>query len=233
MMRRIGVFALALGFLSTGALPLSAQTACREIQITTTRTASLVTVTPLDAIAFPVPLAPATSTVVRQVLICPPGSTPPLITPAPGMIGTPIFETPIFETSVFGTPVFGTPAYVVNPTAPSPGAPPSPVPAVVGTAPADTIRDLAMQSARYDRMVVTVTGIAADVQPWADSHGTTMTAFRLDAQGASIGVVVWGHPELRAGETVRVTGPFYVSTPFVGPSGTPWHDVIEAETLER
>ncbi len=66
-----------------------------------------------------------------------------------------------------------------------------------------------------------------------DARGAPVTTFRLEAEGASVGVLVWGHPTLRAGETVRVNGPFYVSTPFVGASGNPWHNVIEADLLER
>jgi hypothetical protein len=238
MMHRIGALAVAAGLLSAGIAPVSAQTACRQIQITTTRTSSPMTVTPLDAIAFPVPLTPATSTVVRQILVCPPGMTPlPVITP---IFGTPIFSTPIFgaplvETPVLG-PLVGVPV-VDSPAAAPPraagGAVPSSRPAIVGAVPEDTVRGLATQSARYDRMVVTVAGTAAAVEQATDLHGAPVTTFRLEAQGASVGVVVWGHAMVRAGETVRVSGPFYVSTPFFGPAGTPWHDVIEAELLER
>ena len=63
--------------------------------------------------------------------------------------------------------------------------------------------------------------------------GAPVTTFRLDAQGASVGVVVWGRTRVRAGDMVRVSGPFYVSTPFVDRAGNPWHGVIEAQLLER
>jgi len=241
MTRRIAALAVAVGMLGAGIAPVSAQTACQQIQITTTRTSNPVTVTPLDAIAFPVPLAPATSTVVRQVVVCPAGSTPPLITPVPVFIGTPVFGSPIVDSPALG-PVVGIP--VVGPPAPSapmpatqPGAggaaAPPPPPALVGAIPEDTVRGLATQSARYDRMVVTVAGTAAAVARGTDGRGAPLTTFRLEAQGASVGVVVWGHAPVRAGETVRVSGPFYVSTPFVGSSGNPWHDVIEADLVER
>ncbi len=239
MMQRIGALAVALGFLGAGITPVAAQTACQQMQITTTRTASPVAVTPLDAIAFPVPLTPATSTIVRQILVCPPGTTlAPVITPVPVVIGTPVFGTPVFSTPIFDTPVVGVPSLA---PAPSPAAPPPAAgaaapplhPAIVGAVPEDTVRGLATQGARYDRMVVTVTGTAAAVERATDARGAAVTSFRLKAQGTSVGVLVWGHPTLREGETVRVNGPFYVSTPFVGPSGNPWHDVIEADLLER
>ena len=241
MMHRIGALAMAVGLLGAGITPVSAQTACQQIQITTTRTSNPMTVTPLDAIAFPVPLAPATSTVVRQVVVCPAGSTPPpVITPVPVVIGTPVFGSPIVDSPVL-VPVVGVP--VIGPAAPpapmpaaTPGAagaaPPAP-PALVGAIPEDTVRGLATQSARFDRTVVTVAGTAAAVAQGTDERGAPVTTFRLEAQGASVGVVVWGHAPVRAGETVRVSGPFYVSTPFVGPAGNPWHDVIEADLLER
>lgn len=244
MMWRIGGLVPALALLGAGTLPVpaGAQTACRQIQIATVRTAGPVTVTPLDAIAFPVPPAPATSTVVRQVLICPPGSPLlPAITPLPGVIGAPVLTAPIFAAPVVGTPVFETPvletpAVVTEPIVTAPGAGPAPsraAPIVVGAVPVDTVRDLATRGAAYDRMVVTVTGTATDVEPTVDGDGAPITAFRLEAQGTSVGVVVWGHPALRAGQPVRASGPFYVSTPFLAPSGQPWHNVIEADLLER
>lgn len=228
--------AVAVGL--TGAAPVSAQTACQQIQIATTRTSSPIAVTPLDAIAFPVQLSPATATVVRQILVCPPGAAPPpAIMPAPLVIGTPVFGVPAFETPIFG-PAFGIPGpYPGAPplAAPGPGAP-GPgrgAPPMVGAAPEDTVRALATQAARFDRTVVTVTGTAADVAPAADVRGAPITTFRLEAEGASVGVVVWGRATVRTGETVRVSGPFYTSTPFVGASGAPWHDVIAADVLER
>ena len=240
MIQRIGALAVAAGLVGAGITPVSAQTACQQIQITTTRTSSPVAVTPLDAIAFPVPLTPAASTIVRQILVCPPGATlPPVITPVPVVIGAPVFGTPVFGSPVFDTPVVGVPSLA---PAPSPAASPPlatgaaaspPRPAMVGAVPEDTVQGLATQGARYDRTVVTVAGTAAAVEQTTDARGTPVTTFRLEAQGTSVGVLVWGHPTLRPGETVRVNGPFYVSTPFVGPSGNPWHDVIEADLLER
>lgn len=231
----IGALAVVSGLSGAAAVPVSAQTACQQIQVTTTRTASPVAVTPLDAIAFPVPLTPAVSTVTREILVCPPGTTLPPA-PAPVLIGAPVSGTPVFETPVLA-PVVGVPYLPIQPAVPpaAAGTPASapPPPAMVGAVPQDTVRALATQGARFDRVVVTVAGTAAAIAQATDARGAPITTFRLEAQGASVGVVVWGRAPVRAGETVRVSGPFYVSTPFVGSSGTPWHDAIEAELLER
>jgi hypothetical protein len=241
MMQRMAAVAAVCGLLGAGAPAVSAQTACQQIQITTTRTASPGVVTPLDAIAFPVPLTPATSTVVRQILVCPPGSTlAPVFAPVPVVIGSPVAGSPVFETPVIGAPFFtvgsGNPPSAAAPAAPrgaDGAAAPSRRPVLVGTVPEDTVRGLATQGARYDRMVLTVAGTAAAVEETTDARGARLTTFRLDAEGTSVGVVLWGRPTVRAGEAVRVSGPFFLSTPFVGPSGNPWHNVIEADLLER
>jgi len=230
---RIGALAMTAGLIGAGAAAVSAQTACRQIQITTTRTSSPIAVTPLDAIAFPVRPPAATATVIRQILVCPLGAPPPpAVTPVPVVIGAPVFGVPAIETPVFG-PASALPVPDASaPPVAAPGPPAAPPP-MVGAVPEDTVGALAAQAARFDRTVVTVTGTAAAVTSAADARGAPITTFRLDGQGASIGVVVWGHAAVRAGETVRVSGPFYVSTPFVGASGAPWHDVIEADLLER
>ena len=240
-MRRIGALAVAAGLFGAGVPSVAAQTTCRFVQIATTRAASPVVVTPLDAIAFPVPPVPATSTVVRQIVVCPQVTTP-VITPVPAVIGSPVFGSPVFGLPVFETPIVEVPSLLVGQpdlsTAPAAlpraagSTAPSP-PAIVGAAPVDTVRDLATRSARYDRMGVTVVGTAAAVEQATDARGMPVTTFRLEAQGTSVGVVVWGHATVRNGETVRVSGPFYVSTPFTGASGAPWHDAIEADLLER
>lgn len=236
MMRwRVGAFALALGLglVSAIALPASAQIVCRQVLITTTRTASPIAVTPLDAIAFPVPLTPASSTVVRQIVICRSGTVlPPATRSVPSVIGAPFFGTPMFMTPIVSTPVFESAPFGIDPSTTNLPASAHPE-TVVGPMPADAVRDLAMRGGEHDRTVVTVTGTVADVKPTSDAHDRVITAFRLEAQGASIAVVVWGRPALRAGEMVRVTGPFYVSSPFTSVTGTPWHDVIAADTLER
>ena len=245
----LGALVAAALLAAGGAVPAGAQTACRQILITTTRTSSPIAVTPLDAIAFPVPLTPATTMVTRQITVCPPGAVPLVVTP-PGVIvnGTPVFGTPVFgapvfvsplETPFLGTTVVDTP--VVVPVAPArqpgpwaTGQPSAPRrPAIAGTAPHDSVRDLATQPAQFDRTVVSVTGTATTVQRTTDASGAPVTTFRLEAGGTSVGVVAWGRAPITAGEAVRVSGPFYVSTPFADPAGSPWHNVIAADVLER
>lgn len=239
---KLCIAALAVAVAVVGGAPaVSAQTICRQIQITTTRTATPIAVTPLDTIAFPVPPAPASSTFVRQIVVCPSpaGSLPPTFAPTPSIIGTPVFVSPVIGTPVFGTPVVDTPAFVPVgtyglPGSSGPGQPSVPQRrAIAGTAPSETVRDLATQPSQFDRTVVSVTGTAAAVQRTTDASGAPVTTFRLEAGGTSIGVVAWGRAGVQAGETVRVSGPFYVSTPFAGPAGGPWHDVIAADVVER
>lgn len=233
--RAFGALAAAAVLAAGGAVPAGAQGTCRQILIATTRTSSPITVTPLDAIAFPVPLVPAAATVTRQITVCPPGATLPLVTPpAPFVIGVPVVGTPEFEVPIVGPVVLPViqPGTGTAPPAPPVAAPPA-VPLVTGAVPNDTVAGLAAQAARFDRTVVTVTGTAAAVQQTADAQGSPLTVFRLEAGGRSVGVVAWGRSTVREGERVRVSGPFYLSTPFAGPSGAPWHDVIEADLLER
>jgi hypothetical protein len=239
--RWMGVAAAAVTAALAGAAatarPAAAQPGCRTVQITTTRTASPLVVTPLDAIAFPVPPAAGTSTITRQILVCPPGTvlpSPPFPS-VPTVIGAPVLGAPVLGVPVFDSPYLypaGLPPAAGPYTAPP--APPRPTgPAVVGTAPHDTVADLARDAGRFDRTVVSVTGTAEAVAQTSDAHGSPVTTFRLAAGGASVGVVVWGRAAVRAGDPVRVSGTFYTSTPFAGSSGAPWHDVIEADVLER
>ncbi len=215
--------------------PARAQVMCQQVTSVTTRTSSGFTLTPLDAIAFPVMPTPGSLTVVRQVTICP--SVAP---PSPAPIISPSFPA-VFPIAVPTQIVIGAPGIFLDP----PAGPSSPTqtlpqissrpsePAVIGRAPQDTVRDLAGRSGDYDRQVVSVTGTVAAVEPGIGPGGRSITVFEFAAGGASIRALVWGRPLLKAGDHVRVTGPFYVSTPFAGPSGTPWHNVIEAEALER
>jgi len=242
---RSWIAALALtviGLLSLSAVPAPAQTVCQEVVSVTTRTSSPLALTPLDAIAFPVAPVPASSTVVRRITICPAAVPPPtVVSPFTFPVIAPI--APVVSPFVFpviGPVVIGTSGGAVDPPSGAPSAPapssiaPRPAaPVIVGTVPRDTVRDLAEGSEQYDRMVVSVTGTVGVVQLGADGHGSQLTTFTLEAQGTSIGVLVWGRPVVRAGERVRVTGPFYVSTPFVGSAGDPWHDVVEAQVLAR
>ncbi|HKX18480.1 MAG TPA: hypothetical protein VJT33_10765 [bacterium] len=233
--------ALAVAVAVAGGAPaVSAQSMCRQIQITTTRTATPIAVTPLDTIAFPAPLTPASLTLIRQIVVCPSaGGNLPSTVVAPSVIGTPVFVSPVIGTPVFGTTVVDSPIVVPvgtygQPGPPAAGQPSAPQrPAIAGSAAPESVRDLATQPAKFDRSVVSVTGTAAAVQQAADASGAPVITFRLEAGGASVGVVAWGRAAVKAGETVRVSGPFYVSTPFSGPAGSPWHDVIAADVVER
>jgi len=243
MMHRIGVLVLAAGIAASGiAVPAAAQMSCQHFQFTTTRVTSPIHVTPLDAIAFPTTLTPQpSSTVVRQAIVCPPGTMLPPgfvrrsgffgggVVGAPGFVSTPSYypyEYP-YAPSVTDVPVGGASSYGSSPHHASEHPP------VTGTIPTDTVPELEANGAAYDRALVTVTGTAANVQETFDAGGRPITAFRLEAQGAAVNVVAWGRVGLGAGEQVRVSGPFYVSSPFSGPGGRPYHNVIEAQTLER
>jgi hypothetical protein len=240
MMYRIGVLVLAAGIAAAGlAVPAAAQMPCRQFQFTTTRVTNPIHVTPLDAIAFPTTLTPQpSSTVVRQAIVCPPGTMLPPgfvtrhgffgggVIGAPGFVGAPSYYPYEYPYNT-GVPVGEAPSYGPSPHQESQHPP------ITGTIPTDTVPELAANGHAYDRALVTVTGTAASVEETFDSGGRAITAFRLEAQGAAVNVVVWGHVGVSTGEQVRVSGPFYVSSPFSGPGGRPYHNVIEAETLER
>lgn len=243
MMHRIGVLALTAGIAAAGvAVPAAAEMPCQQFQLTTTRVTNPIHVTPLDAIAFPTTLTPQpSSTVVRQAIVCPRGTAlPPGFVRRPGFFGGGVIGAPGFV----GAPSYYPYGYPYAPSAtdiPVGGAPsygpslsqPSQIPPVVGTVPADTVRELAAHGPSYDRALVTVSGTATNVRETFDAAGRPVTAFRLEAEGAAIDVVAWGHVGVTAGDPVRVSGPFYVSSPFSGPGGRPYHNVIEAQTLER
>jgi hypothetical protein len=250
MLNRVGALVLMTGLAAAAfALPAAAQTNCQTIQFTTTRVTNPITVTPLDAIAFPATLNPQTSTVVRQGVICPPVSTlptpvvvvPPTFVGAPGLIGAPYYGYPYAPYYPYAAPYY--PYAVPSTIEIANGGPAAPsgrstyqvtsYPFLAGTVPADTVRDLAARSAAYDRMTVTVSGTAAEVHETSDAAGRPLTVFVLQGQGAAVNVVAWGHLGLAAGQQVRVSGPFYVSSPFTGPGGRPWHNVIEAQTVDQ
>ncbi len=226
--------------LTLSPFPAWAQAMCQQITSVTTRTSSGFALTPLDAIAFPMMPAPGSLTVVRQVTICPSVTVPPGVVPVISPLVPGVFPT-VFPVVAPTQIVIGAPGVFPDPpAAPSSSTQtPPPIssrpsePAVVGRVPQDTVRDLAERSGAFDRQMVSVMGTVALVEPGIGPGSHPVTVFELAAAGASIRALVWGRPPLRAGDQVRVTGPFYVSTPFTGPSGAPWHNVIEAEVLER
>ena len=226
----------AASLLAFGVPPAQAQVMCQQITSVTTRTSSGFALTPLDAIAFPVMPTPGSLTVVRQVTICPSVAVPPISVPIISPSFPAVFPVAVPTQIVIGTPgVFPDPP--AGPSSPTQTSPPISFrpsePAVIGRAPQDTVRDLAGRSGDYDRQVVSVTGTVAAVERGIGPGGHPITVFELAAEGASIHALAWGRPLLKVGDQVRVTGPFYVSTPFAGPSGASWHKVIEAESLER
>jgi hypothetical protein len=240
--RRIGALAVAVGLAAAGSvLPAAGQTNCQTFQATTTRVTNPPTVTPLDAIAFPTTLTPHTQSVVQQAVICPSGARlAPGFMRRRGFPGTPgVFGAPVYYGYPYEYP-YGYPypygySYPYDYSYPyaAPSVTGISVPPVSGTAPTDTVRDLATRSAAYDRMLVTVSGTATNVIQTSDAAGRALTAFRLQAQGEAVDVVSWGRLGVTPGEQVRVSGPFYVSSPFQGPGGRPWHNVIEAQTVDR
>jgi hypothetical protein len=243
-MYRMLAVALAAGLAASGtALPAAAQTNCQTVSVTTTRVTNPPTVTPLDAIAFPTILTPQTSSIVRQTIICPPVTTlPPGSLSPPGFATPGIVGAPVYYGYPYGSP-YGYPYPAPAPTgvsiggqgSPTSGAPAygvSRYPAVSGTVPNDTVRDLATRSAVYDRMLVTVAGSVANVRELTDAGGRPLTTFQLQAQGSTVDVVTWGRLALAPGNAVRVSGPFYLSSPFLGPGGRPWHNVIDAQTID-
>jgi hypothetical protein len=249
MIHRIVALAMAAGLAAAGtALPAAAQTPCQTMSFTTTRITNPITVTPLDAIAFPATLTPQTSSVLRQSVICPAGTVlpAPVVVMPPAFVGAPVFiEAPSYPYAYPYSPYpyaypYGTPPANQISIGGQPGGPlgrsmyqVTGYPFSDGTVPTDTVRDLATRSAGYDRMLVTVTGTAANVQQTTDASGRPVTAFTLQAQGAAVNVVAWGVLAVAPGQQVRVTGPFYVSSPFTGPGGAPWHNVIEAQAVDR
>jgi hypothetical protein len=234
MILRTGALATAVALGVWGALGNAlaafAQMNCQTVQTTTTQVTNPPTVTPLDAIAFPTTLRPQPGpSVVRQTVICPPATTlPPGLLPPPAFIGAP---------AVLGAPVYAPPSGGM--TGGGPGTGPAgaplapPYPYAAGTVPKDTVRDLATRGAAYDRAVVTVNGTAGNVVQTTDAGGHPLTAFTLQAEGAAVDVVAWGRLNLAPGEPVRVSGPFYVSSPFQGAGGRSWHNVIDAQSVDQ
>lgn len=247
MMKGVGALVLMAGLAATAfAVPAAAQMNCQTISFTTTRVTNPITVTPLDAIAFPTTLTPQTQSVIRQGVICPPLTN----LPAPMVVVPTNFSGGFFAAPFYGGYPY---AYPYQPSYPyptssvtdmaigGPAARPSGsstyqvtgYPFSGGTLPTDTVRDLTARSAGYDRMLVTVSGVAANVQDTTDGSGRPLTTFVLQAQGSAVNVVAWGHAGVTAGQPVRVTGPFYVSSPFSGSGGRPWHNVIEAQSIDQ
>ena len=62
---------------------------------------------------------------------------------------------------------------------------------------------------RYDRQEVTLTCTAQAVSPKTSRRGNPYTTFQLrDTSGQALTVFTWGHPTMKSGDRVQVTGIF-------------------------
>lgn len=199
------------------------------VTVTSTgRTQTGPTPTILDAIAFPNAqlvgsAIPAPGMAPRTVVICrqTPGQLPlyPVYPYAPGYgysVG--------YGYGYGGYGSVSTPA----PDGYGGGAQPAPPAAPVvtnATVPHNTIHDLALSPDRFDRQVVTVTGVVAAVQAATAAGGTAYTALTLRDGDAAVAVLVWGRAALAVGDAVRVSGSFYDGPPpglGTSSSSLPW-----------
>jgi hypothetical protein len=72
-----------------------------------------------------------------------------------------------------------------------------------------TVADLLKAPERYARQEVTLQGTAHAVKPTVSRRGNPSTTVELtDASGQAVTVFTWGHPALKSGDRVAVTGLF-------------------------
>ena len=142
----------------------------------------------------------------------------------------PVSTVPTVESPgvIFVSPLFINPPTPYQPPVVTPYQPP----VVTGIAPPPpSVADLAHTPTRYDRQGISVSGtIAAYAQRFTD-RDAPYTEFRLEAGGASIPVVAWGHLGLQPGLRVRVTGTFHDGAPFVLSGGARLRSVLEAQVI--
>ncbi|HLN12012.1 MAG TPA: hypothetical protein VK587_02420 [bacterium] len=195
---------------------------------TTSRAQTGPTPTILDAIAFPNAqlvgsAIPAPGTAPQPVVICQqtPGQLPPY----------PVYPyAPGYGYSVGYGYGYGSLSTSVTPTPDGYGgvaqpAPPAAPVVTNATVPHNTIRDLALSPDRFDRQVVTVTGVVAAVHAATTADGTAYTALTLRDGDAAVAVLVWGRSALAVGDAVRVSGSFYDGPPpglGTASSSLPW-----------
>ncbi len=174
------------------------------------------TPTILDAIAFPnARLAgsaiPASGTAAQPVVVC--QQTPGQLPQYPVYPYTPGFGFSVGYGYGYGSLSTSAPSVPDEYGAGGQSASP-PTPSITNaTVPRNTIRDLAQSPDRFDRQVVSVTGIVAAVQVATTGQGTSYTALTLRDGDAEIAVLVWGRSALVVGNAVRVSGSFYEGTP--------------------
>jgi cytochrome c-type biogenesis protein CcmE len=75
---------------------------------------------------------------------------------------------------------------------------------------ADTsVKAILENPSRYDGQEVTVIGMASEVKATVSRRGNPYTTLRLtDASGAAMTVYSQGHPNVKSGDAVQVTGTF-------------------------
>ena len=205
---------IALGavFLA-GAPPVLAQNSCQVVSVTVTQGGF--TPTPLDVWAFATVAPLPTTTMVRQIVVCPAVVLTPSVVASPSVFFVdPPSSTNARESraSARGTPSAGV--------------------AVPGIVPPVTVRDIAQRPEQFDRQVISLVGDAAGLRPSHDPRGMPYTEIRLENGGASVVAIAWGTPALHAGERIRVTGNFYARAPFALASDFPIRSVLEAELIE-
>ncbi len=72
-----------------------------------------------------------------------------------------------------------------------------------------TVKAILENPSQYDGQEVTVTGKALEVKATISRQGNPYTTCRLtDASGAAMTVYSRGHPDVKAGDAVQVTGTF-------------------------
>jgi hypothetical protein len=72
-----------------------------------------------------------------------------------------------------------------------------------------SIRAITGNPAQYDHQSVTVLGVATAVAKPTSRAGNPYTTFRVqDADGSSVKVFTFGHPTIKDGDRVEVTGVF-------------------------
>jgi hypothetical protein len=179
----------------------------------------------LDMWAFPVVLpAPAPVPVVSPVVLC-----PSVVVIVPTLVSPLVFP---------GSPLFVDPQMPIQPapnSSPAGGSPQPPVQILAtGAAPPPvTVADLARTPTAYDRQAISVSGtIAAYAERFTD-HDVRYAEFRLEAGGASIPVVAWGHLRLEPGLRVRVTGTFHDVAPFVLSGGDRPRGVLVSQVVTQ
>jgi hypothetical protein len=60
----------------------------------------------------------------------------------------------------------------------------------------------------YDGKTINSTGTAAEVKQPTSRRGNDYSTFRLEDEGCSLKVFVWGHPTIKTGECMQVEGIF-------------------------